>query len=252
MATPQVYRSIFTGQEIDTILAAVKNKLDASLIVNDYSGGTGKLASAEIAKDLDGRINAFSDPNYIKTLILSVPDSNIYTTEEKTKLATMSGQFLGSYPDGATRDSKVRTSSLLGGELTFIENDGTGLGLGGWFKWNNQTNQWEKAPLFDNAEDVFTSVPVAASTIIASFDSTKFSSMRGIVQGKNATNSYVNIQEFLMIYDGTNTYISVFGEAGNYHNLFGLSTRIDAGIVSLVAATTVNNTTIRVRRLAVM
>lgn len=86
---PDRYRSVFTGAEIDALLASIKTKIDQSLIKNDFTGGEGYVASAEVVKTLNDAIVNLQNPNFFKALLLSLTDNNIYTTAEKQKLASV-------------------------------------------------------------------------------------------------------------------------------------------------------------------
>lgn len=251
MSTSPVYRSIFTGQQIDSILASVKFKLDSSLIVNDYSGGTDKIASAELAKDLNNQIQSFKDPNYFKNLLLSIPGNNLYTTDEKNKLASLSTQFIGSFPDEATRDSKVVTTNLVGDELCFVVDSGDQYHTSEWTQWNNSKNSWDRVNLYDLGDNTPVPFPTISNAVIASFDSKNHTMMRCVIMAKNATTSQIQIVEALVAFDGINTYVSYFGELGNA-TIFNLYTTLSGTVVNLYASVVIAGSTISVKRLATM
>lgn len=96
MSTPTRYRSLYSGQQIDNLLSSVSSKIDQTYIVNDFqTGGIDKVASAELVKTIWIDLQQFDDPNYITSLILSVPDNNLFTDALKSKLEGSSDLFKG-------------------------------------------------------------------------------------------------------------------------------------------------------------
>lgn len=78
------YRSVFTGTQIDNILSDVQNKIDKTVIINDFSGGADFVASAETVKTLNTSVNQIQDPAYLKSLINSSHKSGSTTTLSQT------------------------------------------------------------------------------------------------------------------------------------------------------------------------
>ena len=81
------YRSVFTGPQIDTILSDVQNKIDRTVIVNDFSGGADFVASAETVKTLNTSLNQLQDPAYLQSLINSSHKNGTTTTLGQTFVA---------------------------------------------------------------------------------------------------------------------------------------------------------------------
>lgn len=150
MNTVPRYRSGYTGREIDEILASVKNKLDASSIVNDFEqGGADLVASAELAKILHQDVVRLQDPNYFHEILSQIPDFNMFTDEYKNKLDGIDDRFKGIFLNAADRDANLETINFIGGELTFLLDDGSESKLNEWSIWNNLQSRWIKANFVD-------------------------------------------------------------------------------------------------------
>lgn len=240
------YVSLFTGKDIDEILNSVKTKLDSSSIANDFDGGTNRIASAEIAKDLYFEVTNFKDPNYLKNLFLNIPGIAIFTTAEKAKLDTLSTKIVGSFTDYQDRDETVITTTYKGGEISFVKDDGNGyneIAL-----WDIATNTWKKMKLYDFGEVTPATVDVASTVTVTSFDYTEFVTAKVMITAIQG--SSVQTQEVIITATSTSEYMVTYAEVGNANNLYTLSTNRVGNIINIIATTANANTVIRAKRVA--
>lgn len=115
-----VFRSQYSGSEIEEILLSVKDKINKSDIVNDFSGGAQKVASAESVKILKTWQNQFQDPEFVRTLYLTIPDSEIFTTGYKTSLEKLIRGFVGAFSTESERSTSLLNQTLVGKEVSLI------------------------------------------------------------------------------------------------------------------------------------
>ena len=238
------YRSIFSGLQIDQAVAKMQSSLSITDIANDFNGGVTRVASAEIAKNLYTTINNAITPTNIKAILLSIPNSNIYTDAEKARLASMTGSIVGSFKTIADRTQALNPVAYVGTELSFIVDDGTNRSISQLSRWDITKNKWTIARLYN--VDEFTPVVVASASIFSlySFDITKFSLIKVLISCVDSTGANRQIQEVLLSYVGSNTYISVYGEVGNSSTLFNLTSSISGNIITLSATTSTANSVI--------
>jgi hypothetical protein len=213
--TPTKFRSRYTGAEIDSLLTSITNKIDASFIVNNFDGGENLVASAELAQILYKESQRFSDPNYIRSLILSIPQAVIVTQSDLDKLNRLAGAFQGSYADAPTRNTTVNTGSFRGGELTFLVNDGTGIQELSY--WNASQLTWSKAKFIPSPNtDPVTST--AGGTVVGiTLDLNRYKTAKYIVKAETATEMVVF--ELLLCIKGSNTMWTTYGYVGNNMNI---------------------------------
>lgn len=245
--TPQKYKSIYTGAQIDKLLASVPSKLDQTLIVNDLTtGGATKIASAETVKVLGASIEQFKNPNYFKSLLLSIPDSNLYTNAEKAKLASLSPLFVGSFLDAATRLSALVTTNYTGREISFLVNDGQGLNE--WSRWDTTQNAWVKVQLYRTGEIATLGIVSPTIVTLTTLDITKYTMCKVILTAKAATS--VQASEFAVVYANGDTYVSEYGELGNSTSLYTITTSVSGNNVLIKITTTVGSTYVTAKKVA--
>jgi hypothetical protein len=238
------YRSVFSGLQIDQAIAKLQSSVSVTDIANDFNGGVTRVASAEIAKTLYNTINTAITPANIKAVLLSIPNSNIYTDAEKAKLLSMTSSIMGSFKTVSDRTLNLNPISYSGTELSFVVDDGNNRGLSQLSRWDITKNKWVIARLYN--VDEFTPVVVATASVFSlySFDITKFSLIKVLISCVDSTGANRQIQEVLLSYVGSNTYISVYGEVGNTSTLFNLTSSMTGNIVTLSATTSVANSVI--------
>lgn len=245
MATTQVYRSVFTGQEIDQAISEMQGALSAQLIVNDFSGGTGKVASAELAKILNNNIIANNQPANIRAQLVSIPDSHVLTDAEYSKFNYLgsSTTFRGVYANAAARDTAINSeyAHYLGNEVSFIADDGSGDSLSEFSRWDIPTSSWKKIQLYNAGGTPQQTIPAATATNLFSFRKARYTAMKCLVAVCDAAGANRQIQEVLITYVVNDAYISVYNEIGNSQTLFSLTTAIDANNVYVVVNTTAAN-----------
>lgn len=139
--TPEVYRSIYTGREIEELLGSIKRKIDILSIVDDFNtGGSKRPASAETVKILYKEVQTIKDPNFFADLIKQIPGFNLFTDADKKKLDGLSEKFRGSFKTATERDEAVKTASFTGGELTYVMDVGNGAQELSW--WDPVYSMW--------------------------------------------------------------------------------------------------------------
>lgn len=213
--TPTKFRSKYTGAQIDDLLTSISNKIDSSYIVNDFSGGANLIASAELAKILYLQNQRLGDPNYIKTLILSIPGAAIYTTADADKLNRLAGAFQGSFANAAARNLAVNPGAFKGGELTFLINDGNGQQELSF--WNATTLAWTKSQFIPNANTTPVTYTTAGDNIVFTLDTTKYEAAKYMIKAKNGPD--ILVFEMLACFAGTETYWTSQGYIGSNFNI---------------------------------
>lgn len=246
MTAPTKYRSSFTGSEIDRLLASISDKLDASVIKNDFTGGVNLVASAELAKQLNFQIERVLDPNYFKQLFLQIPDSNLFTNADKFKLdAVDNTTYKGVYATPADRSTNLSTSGFTGKEITFLLSDADG--LQSWDYWDTGSGSWKKAKLVTADELADQTFATVGTGIVASYAIADKKFGKFLIYATRSTD--FQGFEFLVGTNGTDTYISSYGEVGNAA-LFDVDATITSGTVNVRCTTLTSAVTVRARRLS--
>lgn len=237
----QVYRSVYTGPEIDQAITEMRGALSASLIVNDFSGGTGKIASAELAKILNANIIANDQPAHIKSQLTSIADSHLLTDAEYARFnfLTRSSAFRGGFTNAAARDTAISSeyTGYLGNEISFIQDDGSGDNLSEFSRWDAVSGSWKKIILYNAAGTAPATIPTASANNLFSFRFARYNTMKCLVSVSSADGTQRQIQEAILTYVSGNVYISVYNEVGNSQSLFNITTSLDATNVYLVVNT---------------
>jgi hypothetical protein len=256
MSTTQVYRSVFTGAEIDQAISEMRGALSAQLISNDFTGGTGKIASAELAKILNNNIIANNQPANIRSQLTSIPDSHVLTDAEYSKFNYLGGtsSFRGVFTNAANRDTTIgpEYAHYLGNEVSFLADDGSGDNLSEFSRWDVPTSTWKKVQLYNAGGTPPQVIATASATNLFYFRKARYTAMKCLVAVCDAAGANRQIQEVLITFVVNDTYISVYNEIGNSQTLFNLTTAIDANNVYVVVNTTAANLTVTGKILAMI
>ncbi len=242
---PTKYRSRFSGMEIDALLASISTKIDLSYIVNDFSGGEKLVASAEIAKQLFISLQRFDDPNYIKSLILSIPNSIIFTQEDKDKINRLAGFFQGSFPTIAARNLAVPTLGFTGGELTFIVNDGNGVQELSY--WDVGSLTWKKSKFVPDIVSASTNFPTAGTVVAISMDKVKYSTAKYQVRAE--TDTAVRMFEVMVVIKNANVFWTVANDIGDLTSI-SVASAVIVGNVCQISFVVSANTIVKFSRLS--
>ena len=242
-ATPTRYRSRFSGQQIDALLASVTNKLDIGFIIDNYTGGAELVASAESVKRIYLDLQQFNDPNYIKGLITSIPDALIFTRSDKNKLDRLAGFFQGSFPTSTERNSSVTTVGFHGGELTFLIDDGTGVQELSY--WDNATLGWKKSVFVASMNSDIITNTLATTKVLIQIDKTKFQTLKYLIRTESA--SQVFGFELNILLKNSDVFWTTSASLGNNAALMSISSvTTDSGFIyvnCLVGANTTSKFT---------
>ncbi len=237
-ATPTKYRSRFDGKTIDSLLSSISNKIDISYIVNNFDGGIKLAASAETVKTLYGYNQRFSDPNYIKALILSIPNAVVVYQADMDKLYQLAGAFQGSYATTADRNTKVNTAGFKGGELTFIINSNNGSQELSY--WDAGALAWVQSKFTPPTTTTPTTYPVGTASVI-SLDITKYNTAKYMIEAISASD--IMVFEMIVTSKGSNTYWTTYGYVGSNTafikilNCVLTSTTLNINVQSIVGST---------------
>lgn len=238
---PTRYRSIFSGQEIDELLSTIQFKLDGFSIVNEFTtGGATRVASAETVKLLKSYIDLLETPDHLKTIMANIEDDNFLTDALYTKLLNsatltldqknyvlgLSDKFKGSFATAAARNAII-TTNFMGGELTFLLDDGYGYQTLDF--WDNNSHSWKKFQLSTAAVSVTQLDSLGISPIIT-FDSNVHSTVKIVITATNTDK--LQTKEVLVSSDGVDTYITELANIGNY-SLMDVSTDMTGSIVRI-------------------
>ncbi len=255
MAT-QIYRSVHTGPEIDQAISQMQGSLSAQLIVNDFSGGTGKVASAELAKILNNNIIANDQPAHIRSQLTSIADSHVLTDAEYTRFnyLSRSTSFRGVFVNDAARTTAISSeySGYLGNEITFLQDDGSGDNLSEFSRWDAISSSWKKIQLYNTGGTVPQTITTASANNFLSFRFVRYNTMKVLVSASTLDGTQRHVQEATLTYVNGDVYISVYGETGNNTNLMTLTTSVDSSNVYIVVNTQQANLSITGRVLAMI
>lgn len=247
-ATPTRYRSRFSGPQIEELLASISNKLELGHIVNDYTGGVELVASAESVKALYVDLQQFNDPNYIKGLITSIPDSLIFTKDDKKRLDRLAGVFQGSFPDLASRNSGVTTVGFKGGELTFIVDDGNGLQELSY--WDNGSLSWKKSQFIASPNSAAITNTTNETKVLIKIDKTKYQTSKYLV--RTESNLQVFAFELNIILKNGDVFWTTSASLGNNPDLMQISSITTDSTSINVNCTVGANTTSKFSKIAEM
>lgn len=136
----QKFQSRYSGEEIDRILQEVEGKISFEDIVDDYSGGTDKVASAESVRLIKLWMNQFDDPEWLKNLFLTIPGSSIFTLDDREVLERLKNGFQGTYDDDTDRAVNLITTDFIGGEVSLLLNANGGIQSLDY--WDDLTDSW--------------------------------------------------------------------------------------------------------------
>lgn len=231
MGTLTKYRSRFTGAEIDTLLASISNKIDSSIIINDFSGGTTKVASAELAKILYADFQSLSNPNYLLSIIETIPDFNVFTTAEKTKLDGMSGEFKGVFQTTTDRDNNLVTTSYVGGECCIIVDVANSLGeIEEWVVGYG----WTRIELY-NLGNLTTVTMSSTTATVYTYSTLIDSTAKMILTAQKVIGAVNNIQsiELLVCSNGTDVFYTTYGNIGNNNSLVTINVSYSSPTVTV-------------------
>lgn len=247
MAT-QVYRSVYTGQEIDQAIADMRGALSVNLIVNDFSGGTGRIASAELAKTLNASIIANDQPTHIKSQLASIPDAHLLSDAEYAQIGYTDRTiaFRGVFATAAARDAAIGSeyAKYKGSELSFLQDDDSGDGLSEFSSWDAVAGVWRKVKLYNVGGTIPQTIATASATNFLSFRFARYNTMKVLVQASTLDGKQRQVQEAILTYINGDVYISVYSELGNNTGLFTLSTSVDSTNCYIVMNTTQANLSI--------
>lgn len=232
-SVPTKFRSRYTGSEVDSLLTSITQKIDTSFIINDFNGGAGLVASAELAKTLYTNSLRLQDPNYIRSLILSIPNAVIVTQSDLDKLNRLAGSFQGSYPNASTRNLAVNPAAFKGGELTFLVNDGNGQQELSY--WDAGGLVWTKAKLTPSPNTAPSFYPSGGDAIVITLDITRYDGAKYFVKVKSGAN--ILIFELLVCYSGLDTFWTTQGFIGNNT---GIGRVVSASLTSTTLQVTMN------------
>lgn len=254
MATPMKYRSIFSGQEIDEAIASMNNTFTQTDLVNDFTGGTTKIASAELAKILHEDIEEIKDPTFLNTLLQAIPNYNTYTDAEKLKLSKLNDNFKGVYANSSIRDLvlSVDYGTYVGTEFSIILDDGSALAISQISIWDTTTSGWIPLKLSHNNPETSVQIASISSYEILSFDKLNFTTFKVIVSAYNLAKTLKQVQEATLVYIAGDVYISIYGAIGNSSSLFTLSTSVTGNNVNLVVNSLITNLTVTAKPLALL
>jgi len=238
MVAPIKYRSVFTGQEIDEAIATMRaSSLGIGLLVNDFSGGVSKIASAELAKILKTTVDANDEPAHIKAQLMSIPNAKVLSDVEYNRVVNLGNTvaFRGSFANADARATATNTESVgyIGGEITFIADDGSHDHLPEFSTWDWNNSVWRKVQLYNEGGTFPVVVATASATNLFNFKANRYSAIKVLIVSSNGNGTQKQVQEALITHIGTDTYISVYNEVGNA-NLISLSSVYNKDINNLL------------------
>ena len=236
--TPERYRSRWTGREIDEGIASIKDKLDSSDIVHDFSGGESKVSSGELSKTLKTLIDQIKTPSFFQSLYLSIPNAALYTTALNAKLTALSPDFKGVFANASVRNSSLNTLAYTGKELCLLLDSGLGDGTQAFQYWSTSLVSWITVKLTNDGSltqvlyptigtATFHTIPIAnTDTVELTFRAKKILS-----------NQYQAFSCLIgLAPDGVTTFINHSNDIGNFE-LITVSTLVSSGLLRIMVTT---------------
>ena len=235
------YSSVFSGTQIDEAIAGMQGAVTGDIIVNDFSGGTTKVASAQLAVILNNSIIAATTSSNLVS-VLTAGGYPPITTAQYNKLNQISPAFVGSFANPTTRTAGTNTIPYVGTEISVLVDDATGRSMSQISRWDIPTSAWKLLRIYN--VDEYPPVPVVtASTVpIYSFSMTQFSFIKLLVCCADSAGVNRQVQECLVTFVGTTPYVSVYGQVGSSSTLFTLSASITGTTLTVSATTSIANT----------
>lgn len=245
----QIYRSMYSGQQIDHLLSSISTKIDVSAIANDLNGGVNRVASAEQVKLLAANLSNSLDPAYLKSIILTIPDFNIYDNNSKLKLDSLNDNFKGVY-DTVSDRNMIDTTLYTGKELVFVKDNGASPSqqlLSFWKVLSTDpdtglsTGVWQEAEL---TKPIISITTTGSSPLYpVSFDVADIKVVRGTIYASKSSN--FQVEEFLISTNGVDSYYTGYNFQGNSTSLFTaavsrLSTTCRLSLTGLTSGTSIS------------
>lgn len=213
------YQSRYSGTEIERILESVNAKISFDDIVDDYSGGVGhKVASAESVKKIKTWTDNFNNPEWVKNLFSTIPDSELYTDSDKEALEALKRGFLGTFQDAVQRSTSLGAKEFIGGETTLLINKN---GVQSFEYYDATTRKWLPCKWTKDAAGTPQVEISNGKKVVYQFNRYSAKSFRLLVRSE--TVSDVIIFEVTGVVKGTDTYVSTSGFIGSSPQLASLS-----------------------------
>ncbi len=250
MITQPRYISQYTGQQIDTILTSVSTKIDQSSIIDGFtSDSIVNPLSANSGRILYNSIVSLSNPSYLQSIFLSIPNNNLFTDALKSKLVNISDNFKGTYADAATRDSILSGQYLnyTGNELVVLLDDGSVNGLQAFQRWDVSTSSWKNLILYDLGFINNLVVSASSNVNLSTLNLNAYSTCKMLVTATRGTD--IQTEEILISAINGNSYVTSYAHIGTTQSLFSYSTSIASNILTLTITTNNTNTTLKARKL---
>lgn len=248
MTTNTTYRSVFSGQDIDEAISAMRNSVNGIIIASDFeTGGFEKAASAELTKILNTKVEQIKDPVFLQSLLDQTLDYSKFSDVDRLKLDRLSLDFRGVFANPASRDASIGSDivNFVGSEITLLFDNG--LGQVEFSRWDALSSKWLRVNLLAEVDPT----PITSESTIGlfQFDATKSTTMKCVISVGNATQRQV--QEVMVVAIGADVFLSIYGEMGNAA-LFNTSTNRVGDIVHLEITTLVPNLTVTGNRVCLI
>lgn len=245
-----IYRSIYTGQQIDELLTAIKFKVSSNAISNAFSDvgdplNKEKISSAELCNILNERMANIENPEFLKTIIDRINDSNIFTDADKDKLDGLSVKFKGVYVNTPTRDSEISTNTFTGGELCLLLNDGEGAQA--FQYWDANNNKWKTANTVRTNVSGDVTLPTIGTITFHTIDKSIYNTCELTVVGSKA--SSVHTSKILVTVAGNEIISCKYADLWNTSQLYTTNITISGNEIVLGVDTLTAGVTVRAKKL---
>ena len=245
-----IYRSIYTGQQIDELLTAIKFKVSTNAISNTFSDvgdplNQEKISSAELCNILNERMANIENPEFLKTLIDKIDDSNIFTDAYKDKLEGFSDKFKGVYVSKPVRDSEIITDTFTGGELCLLLNDGEGAQA--FQYWDANTNKWKTVNTVHTNVSGDVTLPTIGTVTFHTIDKSIYTTCEITVVGTKT--SSVHTSKILVTAIGSEIISCKYADLWNTNPLYTTNITASGNEIVLGVDTLTAGVTVRAKKL---
>lgn len=245
-----IYRSVYTGQQIDELLTAIKFKVSTNAVSNTFSDvgdplNKEKVSSAELSNILNERMANIENPEFLKTIIDKIDNSNIFTDGHKDKLEGLSDKFKGVYANKPVRDTELDTDTYTGGELCLLLNDGEGAQA--FQYWDANTNKWKSANTIYTNVSGDVKLPTIGTATFHTIDKTLYNTCELTVVGMKS--SSVHTSKILVTVVGSEIISCKYADLWNTNPLYTTNITVSGNEIVLGVDTLLAGVTIRAKKI---
>jgi len=240
------YQSLLTGAEIDSRLMSISDKVSSSELELSMDGGAGSKTTGVSAYAIQA-LKSYVDERFK----IFTGDSSIdlvpFTQDLFDQYNRNNWYFQGIYANAGFRDVAivpgVDTLHFTGVEMCILEDNGSGQKV--IQRWNSTLFIWEDF-IIGLEKPITTTITIPGTFPIGTFSFPTFKAVRFFVSGLSS-GGIMQAVDCVVIYDGSDSYISSFGEIST-NNTPWFSVEAIGGAIVTVSVTATSTGVINARQ----